>query len=203
MRRRNVSRARIRRSRSIIAVRTPASLRGPVQRRRDREERDRLEPVDAEGVPEGVRGLAPRQGHAHVELREQLMACVAHVALRFVDRGDGVTELDPVLQRHARPRQSGASGSARASISASDTEIVVDVPVHQEPHLILQILDHPLDVEELRLGFRHELPRPEHVELRHQVGPQLGLGGGQQLPGVLQRRAERRSVSSRCAISRK
>ena len=164
----------------------PGGLGGAIQRRRRRKERDRLEPVHTERVPQVVRRLAPRQGHADVELRQELVPRESHVALGFVDRRIGIAQLAAVLQRQ-RHRQRRRHRRDPPVHLRDNAKLVVGVPRHQEPQLVLQVLDRTLDVEELTLRLRHELPRPEHVQLRHEVRAQLRLRGGEQAPGVVHR----------------
>ena len=52
--------------------------------------------------------------------------------------------------------------------------------------LIAGIFDARLRVEELSFGLRDQLLRPQHIELRHDAGVQLGLGRVAQLAGAIQ-----------------
>ena len=134
-------------------------------------------PSKSEAGQEGVGGLAARQREVDVQLRQQLVARKAHLAIGVGALLGQPAQIEPALERDRR----GPLGDRSASVfgprnRALDLERRVVVAAHQEAQRVARVLDGRLRVEQLNLGLRDQLLRAQHVELRHQAGIELRFG---------------------------
>ena len=146
-------------------VRVVDELWRPIDGHRNREKRREPEAVHAEAADERVRRFAACEREVHVDLWQELIARERKLAIAIHRSGPEALQIEPVPQG-GRDRVALVD---RLVVRPWDVRLYVEgsglFASHDEEQLVTGIFHSRFRVEELHFGLRHQLLRPQDVEL--------------------------------------